>query len=194
MKPSTNVGARVGGGASGATSLITNILSKEAREMRKIILAVVISLTMTFALGLSNDVIAGNTIACPNSPMGLTCVVNTTDNVIETDWTVLNCGDGNPAEKYSVSVDAGYDTDADGIADMFVEFDFGTSDRTDGDPISQSDLDVPIADLDYDVDGDGVNDLSPIEATLKVKGLSHYAEKLKQNNAWSNSCPTVVLN
>ncbi len=160
--------------------------------MGKFILAIVFSLTIAFVLGFSNDVIAGNTIACPNPPTGLTCVVNTTDNVIEADWTVVNCGDGNPAEKYSVSVDAGYDTDGDGIADMFFEFDFGTSDRTDGDPISQSDLDIPIADLDYDVDGDTLID-SPIKAELKVKGLSHYAKKLKQNNAWSNIC-TADLN
>ena len=155
--------------------------------MLKIILAVVVSITMAFALGLPNDVTAGNTIACPNPPTGLTCVVNTTDNVIEADWTLVNCSDGNPAEKYSVDVFAGYDTDADGVSDMFFEFDFGTSDRTDGNPISQSDLDIPVVALDIDVNGDTIID-SPIEAELKVKGLSHYAKKLQQNNAWSNSC------
>ncbi|MEF9438539.1 MAG: hypothetical protein L0922_07325 [Candidatus Mariimomonas ferrooxydans] len=160
--------------------------------MGKFILAAVISLAMAFTLGFAGDVIAGNTTACPNPPTGLTCVINATDNIIEADWTLVNCGDGNPAEKYSVSVEAGYDTDGDGISDTYVEFDFGTSDRTDGDPISESDLDIPIEGLDIDVDGDGVID-SPIEAELKVKGLSHYAKKLKQNNAWSNSC-TVDLN
>ena len=60
MKLSTDLGAKVDGGASGATSQITNIISKEARDMRKFVLAIVVSLTMTFALVLSNNVIAGN--------------------------------------------------------------------------------------------------------------------------------------
>jgi hypothetical protein len=160
---------------------------KGGRKMRKIMLVLVMSLVVLVGFGIANNADAKNTIACPVAPEGLTCAVNDVDNVIEADWTMVNCGDGNPAEKYSVGVEAGYDTDGDGAVDMSAEFDFGTSDRTDGDPISQSDLDIPIADLDIDVDGDGVID-SPIEAELKVKGLSHYAKKLKQNNAWSNTC------
>lgn len=156
--------------------------------MKKTLFAVTIVVIMGVILMFPHGGIAGNTTACPNEPAGLTCAV--VDGTIAADWTEVNCGDGNPADKYSVAVNALYDPDGNGEI-MSFEFNFGTGDRTDGDPIAQSDLDIPLDSLDIDVDVDGDMD-SPIAAFLKVKGLSHYTKHLKQNNAFSNICETLL--
>lgn len=144
----------------------------EENRMRKRIAFTLFALPLAFALPL----LAIGVLA---PPLNFTAVVN--GDVIETDWDdVLN------AAKYSVDVIAIYDfdTDADGVADLSMDFDFGTSDRTDGLPISTSSLDIPIEDLMADVNGDTVLD-SPISAVLRVKALNPGKGKGRQDNPFS---------
>jgi hypothetical protein len=159
-------------------------------KMKKMILSFVFSMITTISFGLTDNVLAKNTIACPDPPTSLTCDFNGT--FIVADWMKVNCVDGVQAEKYSVSVNAGYDVDGDGNVDEYREFDFGTGDRIDGDPISDSNLDIPLEDLEIDIDGDNIID-SPVTAEVKVKGLSHHRKKMRQKNTWSNTC-NVALN
>jgi hypothetical protein len=83
-----------------------------------------------------------------------------------------------------VNVSAGYDTDGDTVVDTTVDFDFGTSDRTDGAPISQSDLTVPLASLVLDVDGDLDLD-APVQVDVRVKTLHPGKNQGRQNSAFS---------
>jgi hypothetical protein len=119
------------------------------------------------------------------APTNVTCVVE--EGVILVDWD-----DVVDATKYSVAVLAGYDTDGDGEADSFIEFDFGTGDRTDGGLASDSDLGVPLADLvvGVDTDGDGEPDtiFDAVEVSLAVKGLHPGQGQGRQNNPFSEVC------
>lgn len=91
--------------------------------------------------------------------------------ILFTDWT-----DVEGAEKYSVDLEARYDTDGDGSPDQTKEWSFGTSDREDDRPISESDLDIPFSELillvDTDGDGEVDEEVGPSAVTVKVKGLN----------------------
>jgi hypothetical protein len=122
------------------------------------------------------------------APTGLTCDV--VDDTIAADWD-----DVDGAVKYSVDVVAAYDTDGDGEPDETAEFSFGTSDRTDGGEIGDSDLTIPLEDLvvGVDTDGDGVDDtfFEPVAAELKVKALDPGKGKGRQNHPFSDPCIIV---
>jgi hypothetical protein len=136
---------------------------------------------IVIAIGLVGPSVAGHLPA----PTGLMCPV--VGDIIEADWDdVLG------ATKYSVAVMAGYDRDGDSSVDATNEYDFGTSDRLDGDPIDQSDLDIPLSELDADFDQDGTTvTLSPIEVDLRVKSLHPGKGQGRQNGAFSDPCQAV---
>lgn len=122
------------------------------------------------------------------APTNLTCPV--VDGTIAADWD-----DVEGAVKYSVDVVAAYDTDGDGEPDEIAEFSFGTSDRTDGGDIGDSDLMIAVADLvvGVDTDGDGVEDIffDPVAAMLRVKALDPGKGKGRQNHPFSEPCLVV---
>jgi hypothetical protein len=119
------------------------------------------------------------------APENVTCDV--VDDEIVVDWD-----DVDGAAKYSVNVVAAYDTDGNGEADEIVEFDFGTSDRTDGGEISDSDLTIPLDALvlGVDTDGDGEEDtfFDPVSVMLRVKALDSGQGKGPQNHPFSEWC------
>lgn len=125
------------------------------------------------------------------------------------DWTDVEDPD---AEKYSVDVTAVAVCDT-GEVDEYgdpieVEIDmsasFGTSDRLDGGDMGDSDLNIPIADvealvadLDYYLDllilFEIIESAGPIEISAKVKALDpHVKPNKRQNNPFSNSLPIVL--
>lgn len=99
-------------------------------------------------------------------------------DVIAVDWA-----DVTDATKYSVNVVATYDTGMpeDPTDDTTVDFDFGTGDRTDGAPINQSDLQIPLSDL-------VLESISPYSIQLRVKGLHPGKGQSRQNNPFSAFC------
>ena len=119
-------------------------------------------------------------------PENLTCSI--VDDTVEFDWD-----DVDVAVKYSVDVEVPVDTDGDGVADMIVELSFGTSDRTDGGLMGDSDLCVPLTEFVYDIDGDGVLDELSGSATAKVKALNPGKGKGRQNNLFSTECDPFTL-
>ena len=118
------------------------------------------------------------------APINLLCPI--VGDVIQANWE-----DVAEATKYSVNVVATYDT---GIAgdptdDTSIDLDFGTGDRTDGMPIAQSDLMIPLIDLSYDF---GTGPQAAIAAQLRVKGLHSGKDQQRQNNLFSDFCiPTA---
>lgn len=131
--------------------------------------------------GVPDSATAGHLLA----PTGVVCPIAT--GSIEADWD-----DVVGATKYSVDVVAGYDTSGDGLVDTTLDFDFGTSDRTDGLPISTSSLDIALGGLDaaFDLDGDGLAEtiLSPLAVDLRVKALHPGKDQGRQNGAFSDFC------
>ena len=120
-------------------------------------------------------------------------------DVLECDWT-----DVVGATKYSVDItatatyDTGYvDEEGDPIlAEVEVQASFGTSDRTDGDPMGQSDLDIPQSDIEDLLDaldaaladlGIDPGDVVGVELEAKVKALDSGNGKGKQNNPFSDA-------
>ena len=138
-------------------------------------------LALASVIGIAGDARADHLAA----PTNVTCGI--VDDVIAVDWD-----DVAGAVKYSVNVVAAYDTDGDGEPDATAEFDFGTSDRTDGGLISDSDLTIPLEDLviGVDTDGDGVPDtfFDPVAAMLRVKALDPGKGKGPQNHPFSDWC------
>ena len=145
---------------------------------------VTLAVALAFALGLPLPGHAGHLPA----PTGLTCPVSSGD--ILADWD-----DVPDATKYSVDVVAGYDTNGDSVVDVTLDFEFGTSDRTDGAPIGQSDLAIPLGALDtwFDTTGDGFADilLSPVSVDLRVKALHSGRNQGRQNAAFSAPCSAL---
>jgi hypothetical protein len=93
------------------------------------------------------------------------------------------------ATKYSVDVEVEVDGDEYGVADMTVEFSFGTIDRAGGLSMDDPSLCVPLSEFVYDMDGDG--DLDPVSgsATAKVKGLNPPGKiNGRQNHLFSEEC------
>ena len=104
-------------------------------------------------------------------------------NVIQVNWD-----DVAGATKYSVNVVATYDTGIPGdmTDDTSKDWDFGTGDRMDGFPISQSDLMIPLSSLIHDF---GTGPLPADEVQLRVKGLHPGKNQEQQNNLFSSFCP-----
>lgn len=129
--------------------------------MHSSFVAVAAVVTMALAFGLPGP-------AWPlEAPQNVACVLATdaaTQQQLEVTWDPLN-----DATKYSVDVIAGYEVD--GVTQS-TEFSFGTSDRTDGEPISAPFLNIALSDLAYDFTADGVDNPSlPSAASVRVKGL-----------------------
>jgi hypothetical protein len=105
-------------------------------------------------------------------------------DVIQADWA-----DVDQATKYSVNVIATYDTgiSGDSTDDTTMDWDFGTGDRTDGLPISQSDLMIPLSALIHDF-GTGAGPQPAVAAQLRVKGLHPGKDQQRQNNPFSDFC------
>jgi len=114
------------------------------------------------------------------APTSLVCPI--VNSVIEADWADLA-----DANKYSVNVVATYDTGipADTTDDTTVDFDFGTGDRLDGFPASQSDLKIALSALIKDF---GAGPLAPVDLQLRVKGLHPGRDQSRQNNPFSAFC------
>lgn len=112
------------------------------------------------------------------APSNLTCPIVGAE--IQVDWD-----DVTDATKYSVHVVATYDTGVlgDPADDTSIDWDFGTSDRTDGFPISQSDLVIPLSALEYNF---GTGLLPAIDVQLRVKGLHPGKNEGRQNNSFSS--------
>jgi hypothetical protein len=145
-----------------------------------------ISLTLVaIVLGMPLGSAAGHL----SPPAEVTCPNDGT--TIMADWS-----DVDGATKYSVDVVAGYDVDGDGVVDVTIDRDFGTSDRADGAPIGQSDLAIPLSALvmDFDTDGDGVPDLlglAPGSVMLRVKALHPGRAEGPQNAPFSAFCTVL---
>ena len=115
-----------------------------------------------------------------DAPTNVTCPI--VGNVIQVDWD-----DVENAKKYSVHVVATYDTGVpeDMTDDTTVDWDFGTGDRTDGFPASQSDLMIALESLQYDF---GSGPQPAVAAQLRVKGLHPGNGQGRQNNLFSDIC------
>ena len=150
--------------------------------MKKRLFAATSSLAASLALAVGLTAVAS--AAHLEAPAGLTC--DAVEGVVQADWE-----DVEGATKYSVSVTAGYDTDGDGVVDIEAEYDYGTGDRTDGLPADASNLDIPLSDLEQDVDGDAVAD-TPIQVDVKVKALDPGKGKGRQDHPFSESCQAVA--
>ena len=149
--------------------------------------AILISFMVGIAVMLGSSAMAQNLPA----PANLTCSLVDTDgdganDAVHFDWDGVT-----DADKYSVDVEVPVDTTDNGVADMIVELSFGTSDRTDGGLMEDSDLDVPLSEFVYIDDDGNVVQLSGM-ATAKVKALAPGKGKGRQNNPFSTEC-TVTL-
>jgi hypothetical protein len=136
-------------------------------------------ITVLAAVGLfaASTMVRADHLAAPTNVL---CPI--VENVIQASWLGVD-----EATKYSVNIVATYDT---GIAgdptdDTSMDWDFGTGDRTDGMPISQSDLMIPLSELDYDF---GTGPEAAVAAQLRVKGLHPGKNQTRQNNLFSDFC------
>jgi len=128
------------------------------------------------------------------------------------DWTDVVAPD---AEKYSVDVEATatYDTGDDDpdtgddiMATVEVSASFGTSDRLDGRDMSDSDLNIPVSDIEallaeldvallaaLEAAGLPLDTPAEVEVSAKVKALDpHVKPNKRQNNPFSNTQPIVM--
>ena len=154
--------------------------------MKKILFAASMLVAMVVIFGLPSLVVANHLSA----PTGLACPLADTDADTVNDTIAADWDDLAGATKYSVNVIAGYDTDGDTVVDITDDFDFGTSDRTDGGDIGDSDLPIPLAALNQDVDADTDVDI-PIDVDIRVKGLHSGQNQGRQNNPFSGLCDAV---
>jgi len=147
-------------------------------------------------------------------PPTLLSIVQTTatiDEVDDVDVFLLDWTDVT-GDKYSVDVTAMAVADT-GLLDdeenpILVEIEmsasFGTSDRLDGGDMGDSNLNIPVADIealvaalqayiDYLIGEGEIVSADPIEVTAKVKALDPSVKPTKrQNNLFSNSLPIVL--
>ena len=148
-------------------------------------------------------------------PPTLLSIVQTTatiDEVEDVDVYFLDWTDVAGADKYSVDVTAMAVADT-GLLDedenpILIELEFsasfGTSNRLDGGDMGDSDLNIPVEDIEDLVDalqdyidyliGEGyIVSADPIEVSAKVKALDPSVKPTKrQNNPFSNSLPIVL--
>jgi len=120
------------------------------------------------------------------APTNLVCPI--VGDIIQANWD-----DVVAATKYSVNVVATYDTGITGdpTDDTSMDWDFGTGDRTDGLPIGQSDLMIPLSGLNHDF-GTGAGPQSAVAAQLRVKGLHPGKSQHRQDNLFSDFCPAAA--
>lgn len=131
----------------------------------------------------------------------------TIDGIEDVAVYFLDWSDVTGADKYSVDVtamavcDTGEEDEYEDpiLVEIEMSASFGTSDRLDGGDMGDSDLNIPIADvealvadLDYYLDllilFDIIESAGPIEVTAKVKALDPHAPGNKrQNNPFSTS-------
>ena len=156
--------------------------------MKKIILiSLIVGITLMFGAW---AMAAPKTAPPLLAPTGLICTP-------DADSVYFNWDDVSGAYKYSVDVEVLLEWGPEGGWEDATTFklSFGTSDRTDGAPIDQSDLDVP-ADLFgyYYLDGDGNQvwfDLSGYTARAKVKALNPPGKS--QNHPFSDWCDDFII-
>jgi hypothetical protein len=141
------------------------------RKLSKITTLAAVGLLTAATLASANHLLAPTNVFCP--------IVN---DVIQANWD-----DVVDATKYSVNIVASYDTGVPGDTsdDTSKDWDFGTGDRTDGFPISQSDLTIPLSALVYDF---GTGPLPAVALQLRVKGLHSGKNQERQNNLFSDFC------
>jgi hypothetical protein len=123
----------------------------------------------------------GSPAAALEAPEGFTCTV--VPGAVQFDWD-----DVDGAVKYSVDVEVEFDSDDDGFADMTLEFSFGTSDRTDGGLMGDSDLLVPLSAFAVDIDDDTIPEQISGAALGKVKALAPGRGQGRQNHPFSLPC------
>lgn len=141
------------------------------RKLSKAATLAAIGLLTASTLASANHLAAPTNVLCP--------IVN---DVIQANWD-----DVVDATKYSVNIVASYDTGISGdiTDDTSKDWDFGTGDRSDGFPISQSDLMIPLSALTYDF---GTGPLPAVALQLRVKGLHSGKNQERQNNLFSDFC------
>jgi hypothetical protein len=124
---------------------------------------------------------------------------DTCSEIIEDNGDDYVCFGWEPVEgafKYTIDVEVPVYTD--GVDEPYiVELSFGTSDRTDGNLMSDSDLCVPLTDFVYDHDNDPGTDPVQLsgDASAKVRALAPGKGKGRQNhpfNLWSSECNFVL--
>ncbi len=127
-----------------------------------------------------------------DAPTGLSAVVGA--DTVSLDWD-----DVTDAVKYSVDIE-GIVTYWDDVlgddATASVEVSFGTSDRTDGGEMGDSDLTIAIDDLAAAIAAElGVlpADLTSLDGIAKVKALDPGKEKGRQNNPFSDPVDLDVV-
>ena len=113
------------------------------------------------------------------APTGLTCTLD--GDSVYFDWD-----DVAGAKKYSVDVEVLISGTWD--EGVIVKLSFGTSDRTDGGLMGDSDLDVLFTDFVYDIDNDPLTPPDQLsgEARAKVKALNPPGKS--QNNPFTDWC------
>jgi hypothetical protein len=155
--------------------------------MRKFVMSFLI---LAILLVFCSSTMAKKELGLLPAPTEMSCdlVSDGIDDSICIDWD-----DVDGATKYAVDVEVEVDVDDDGISDMVLKFSLGTGDRTDGLPISESSLCVPLSEFVYDIDGDGTADPVSGTATVKVKGLNPPAKiNGRQNHAFFTGCEFVL--
>jgi hypothetical protein len=118
------------------------------------------------------------------APINLTVDVSPAELAL--DWD-----DVQDAEKYSVDIEGivTYLDSEDQEVEADIELSFGTSDRTDGGAMGDSDLTILIEDIADAIAlelGISVDDLLWLEAEAKVKALAPGKNKGRQNNPFSD--------
>ena len=143
------------------------------KKLSKVTVFVAAGLFATSTLVSAHHLLAPSNLLCPIA-----------GDLIQANWD-----DVADANKYSVNVVATYDTGVAGDPsdDTSMDWDFGTGDRTDGLPISQSDLMIPLSALVHDF-GTGAGPQSAVAAQLRVKGLHPGKDQQRQNNLFSDFC------
>ncbi len=116
-----------------------------------------------------------------DTPYGLNCSVD--EGLVTFNWA-----DVADATKYSIDVDAEYDTNHDGTVDLTLEWSFGSNG-----PDSQ--FSIPLSNLNYNVaDTTGnVTSYSPVRWKAKVKALAPGKKMGPQNNPFSYPCKWPVI-
>ena len=127
----------------------------------------------------TSTLVSANHLAAPTN---LLCPI--VGDVIQANWD-----DVVDATKYSVNVVATYDTGISGnpTDDTSMDWDCGTGDRTDGWPMGQSDLMIPLSGLNHDF-GTGAGSQPAVAAQLRVKGLHPGKNQQRQDNLFSDFC------
>lgn len=122
-----------------------------------------------------------------DAPENFTATVSGEDVLF--DWD-----DVEGADKYSVDIEA--EVTVDGVIDpVLVELSYGTSDRTDGGDMADSDLTVPVSMLLDDIAaelGVPVESILSVDATAKVKALNPGKGNGAQNNPFSDPDDFII--